>query len=107
MRRWLLLHSRDGIEGSIAHSSFYFCALAALVLKVRGIIAVVAALHGSSAWLPRRTVLASLAAGHTPDAILADFPALKLKTFELQSHSRRPRQKRTCRCRPFRKSDEI
>ena len=51
MRRWLLLYRPEGIEGWIVHSLFYLCALSALVLKARGVMVAVGALHGSSVWL--------------------------------------------------------
>jgi hypothetical protein len=51
MRRWLLLYRPEGIEGWIFHSLFYLCALSALVLKIRGVMAAVGAVHGSSVWL--------------------------------------------------------
>ena len=44
VRKWLLLHRPEGIDRWIVHPLFYFCALSALVLKVRGIIA----LHDSA-----------------------------------------------------------
>ena len=51
VRRWLLLYRPEGIECWIVHSLFYLCALFALVLKVRGVMVAVGALHGSSVWL--------------------------------------------------------
>jgi len=47
VRKWLLVYRPEGIDSWIVHPLFYFCALSALVLKVRGIIA----LHDSSPWL--------------------------------------------------------
>jgi hypothetical protein len=47
VRKWLLLYRPVGIDSFIVHPLFYFCALSALALKVRGIIA----LHDSSPWL--------------------------------------------------------
>jgi hypothetical protein len=47
VRKWLLLYRPEGIDSWIVHPLFYFCALSALVLKVRGIMA----LHDSSPWL--------------------------------------------------------
>lgn len=52
MGKWLLLDKPEGIKGWFAYSSFYFCALLALVLKIGGVIAVIGVVHGSSAWLP-------------------------------------------------------
>ena len=51
MRKWLLLDRPKGIDGWIAHFLFYFCALAALVLKVRGVMAAAGALDDSPRWL--------------------------------------------------------
>ena len=47
VRKWLLLYRPEGIDRWIVRPLFYFCALSALVLKVRGVIA----LHDSSSWL--------------------------------------------------------
>ena len=50
LRTWLLVCRPKGIEDWGVHLLFYFCALAAFVLKVKGVIAAVATLHGSSGW---------------------------------------------------------
>jgi hypothetical protein len=47
VRKWLLLNRPEGIDSWLVHPLFYICALSALVLKVRGILA----LHDSSPWL--------------------------------------------------------
>ena len=47
VRKWLWLYRPEGIDRWIVRPLFYFCALSALVLKVRGVIA----LHDSSSWL--------------------------------------------------------
>jgi len=51
MRKWLLLDRPEGIDGWIVHFLFYFCAFAALVLKVRGVMAAVGVLGDSPRWL--------------------------------------------------------
>jgi hypothetical protein len=51
MRKWLLLDRPEGTDGWIAHFLFHFCALAALVLKVRGVMVAVGALDDSPRWL--------------------------------------------------------
>ena len=47
VRKRLLFYRPGGIDRWIVRPLFYFCALSALVLKVRGVIA----LHDSSSWL--------------------------------------------------------
>lgn len=51
MRKWLLPDSPKCIDGWIAHLLFYFCALAALALKITGVMAAVGALGDSPRWL--------------------------------------------------------
>jgi hypothetical protein len=51
VREWLLLYRPEGSGAWIVQILFYFCLLSALVLKVRGVMAAVGALHNSSPWL--------------------------------------------------------
>ena len=51
VRKWFLLYWPEGIQAWIVHSLFYFCALLALVLKVRGVLAAAGALRDSTGWL--------------------------------------------------------
>jgi hypothetical protein len=83
-RKWFLLYKPEGIKAWIAHSLYYFCALVAIVLKVKGIIAIVEAVHGSSAWLP---------AIYFTTASLFVLLTIRLRAFSLRiSRSSNPRR---------------